>query len=163
MTVAELNGCERYRFVAELGWVFEGAPWVAERTWDRRPFADLEHLHAAMMAIVGSAHPDERLALLCAHPDLGARTRMSQASGEEQAGVGLDRLTEHEYRELGRLTTAYRQRFGFPFLFAVHGSTPADVRAALSRRLSASTGEEQAEALAQVSRIARMRLQSVLE
>lgn len=162
MTLTEVNAWERDRFVAELGSIFESAPWVAERAWSRRPFADLDHLHAAMTAAVAAARPDEVLALLCAHPDLGARTRMSEASVEEQAGAGLDQLTEQEYRELGRLTAAYRQRFGFPFLFAVQGRTKADVLAALSTRLSSSAAEEQAEALAQVSRIARMRLQSVL-
>ena len=163
MTLQEINTWERDRFVAELGWIFEGAPWVAERAWSRRPFDDLEHVHAAMMAAVAAARPDERLALLCAHPELGARTRMSEASVDEQTGAGLDRLTEQEHRDLGRLTTAYRQRFGFPFLLAVHGRTKADVRSALSNRLASTAAEEQAEALAQVSRIARMRLQSVLE
>ena len=162
MTLAELNRSERAGFVAELGSIFEGAPWVAERTWSRRPFADVDRLHAALMATVAAARPDERLALFCAHPNLGARARMSEASVEEQAGVGLDRLTEHEYHELSRLTTAYRQRFGFPFLLAVHGRSKAEVLAALTQRLSSSPAEEQAEALAQVSRIARTRLQGVV-
>jgi len=45
MTLAELNAWERDRFVAELGWIFEGASWVAERAWSRRPFDDPDPGH----------------------------------------------------------------------------------------------------------------------
>ena len=33
VTLADINAWERHRFVAELGWICEGAPWVAERAW----------------------------------------------------------------------------------------------------------------------------------
>ena len=32
---------------AALGWIFEDSPWVAERAWDARPFANVEALHRA--------------------------------------------------------------------------------------------------------------------
>jgi 2-oxo-4-hydroxy-4-carboxy--5-ureidoimidazoline (OHCU) decarboxylase len=56
----------------------------------------------------------------------------------------------------------YRRRFGFPFLFAVKGSTKEDVLAALAARLRRSRDEELAEALDQVYRIARFRLEDVI-
>ena len=73
--------------------------------------------------------------------------------------TGSPSTSDHE---LSRLTTAYRQRFGFPFLLAVHGRSKAEVLAALTQRLSSSPAEEQAEALAQVSLIARTRLQGIV-
>ena len=105
---------------------------------------------------------DERLALLRAHPDLGTRARMSDASVGEQHGAGLDRLTPEEFDRLQRLNLAYREKFGFPFLFAVKGSTKHDVLAALERRLSAQPEDEFEEALRQVGRIAMFRLQDLL-
>jgi 2-oxo-4-hydroxy-4-carboxy-5-ureidoimidazoline decarboxylase len=158
MTVAELNALDRAQFVAAIGWVFEHSPWVAGRAWAARPFATLEALHRAMIAQVEAASPQEQLALLRAHPDLGARARISAASTEEQAGAGLDRLTPEEFERLHRLNAAYRDKFGFPFLFAVKGSTKHDILEALERRLEAALEAEFREALRQVHRIAEFRL-----
>ena len=127
-----------------------------------RPFADLEALHAAMKAEVERAQPEEQLDLLRAHPDLGTRARISVASAGEQAGAGLDRLTPEEFERLQHLNSAYRNRFGFPFLFAVKGSTKYDVLDALERRLDASPEEEYREALRHVYRIAEFRLRDII-
>ena len=115
-----------------------------------------------MTTAMDHATPDERLTLLRAHPDLGTRARMSDASIGEQHGAGLDRLTPEECDRLQRLNKAYREKFGFPFLFAVKGSTKHDVLAALERRLSAAPEEEFEEALRQVRRIALFRLRELL-
>jgi len=162
MTVAELNAKDRSGFVAAVGWAFEDSPWVAERVWEKRPFATLDALHDAMTAVVASASPEEKLALLRAHPDLGARARMSDASVREQGGAGLDTLTRDELDRLRALNTAYRAKFGFPFLYAVKGSTKDDIFNALERRLPATRDTEEAEALGQVYRIARVRLEEVI-
>jgi 2-oxo-4-hydroxy-4-carboxy-5-ureidoimidazoline decarboxylase len=100
--------------------------------------------------------------VLCAHPDLGARARMSEASMGEQAGAGLDQLTPEEFARLHQLNRDYRERFGFPFLLAVRGATKDDVLAALERRRRSPRDEEFAEALRQVARIARFRLESLI-
>ena len=106
MTIAELNSFDCTRFVEAVGWVFEHSPWVAERAWMARPFADLEALHAAMKAEVERAQPEEQLDLLRAHPDLGTRARLNLTSAGEQAGAGLDRLTPEEFERLQRLNSA---------------------------------------------------------
>ncbi|HXB21657.1 MAG TPA: 2-oxo-4-hydroxy-4-carboxy-5-ureidoimidazoline decarboxylase [Candidatus Solibacter sp.] len=162
MNIDELNSLPRDGFVATLGWVFEHSPWVAERAWERRPFPDLEHLHAAMTAEVERATCDEQLILLRAHPDLGTRARISTASASEQSGAGLDRLTPEEYRQLLSRNTAYREKFGFPFLYAVKGSTRHDILQALHQRLGATPPEEFRQALNQVYRIALFRLQDII-
>lgn len=162
MTLAELNTRDRDGFVDALGWVFEDSPWIAARAWERRPFASLDALHMAMVHVVQQASSHEQLALLRAHPDLGTRVRMSNASSGEQRGAGLDRLTPGEYERLQRLNDEYRRRFTFPFLFAVRGSTKEDVLAALDARVGRSRDEELGEALRQVCRIARFRLEDVI-
>ena len=170
MTVGELNGYDRKRFVAALGSIFENSAWVAERVWEQRPFRSVEHLHAAMTMVVDAASRNEQIALLRAHPDLGslrhgsgqARVRMSDASTGEQAAAGLDRLTPEEFERLQRLNAAYREKFGYPFLLAVKGSTKEQIIAALEQRLSRSAGEELAEALHQVYRIAQFRLDATV-
>ena len=153
---------DRESFVAALGWVFEHSPWVAERVWPRRPFASVAAVHRAMAEQVMGALPDEQAALIRAHPDLGSRARMSSASSGEQAGAGLDHLTLEEYEQLHRLNSAYREKFGFPFIYAVKGSTRQDILAALEQRLSNDPADEHAMALSQIYRIALIRLEETL-
>ena len=165
-TLAELNATDRSGFVEAIGWVFEQSPWVAERAWEQRPFATLERLHDAMTSVVGAASAEEQIGLLRAHPELGVvrvqAERISAASRREQAGAGLDALRADEGERLRALNTAYREKFGFPFLYAVRGSTTRDILNALERRLTSMRDAEHQEALRQVYRIARFRLEEVV-
>ena len=162
-TLSDLNSFDQMRFVEAIGWVFEHSPWVAERAWLAKPFENLEALLTAMKAAVQAARHEEQLALLRAHPDLGTRARVSAASTEEQTAAGLGQLTPEEFERLQELNSAYRNRFDFPFLFAVKGSTKYDVLDALERRLHASPEEELREALRQVYGIAEFRLRETVE
>ena len=163
MTLAELNALDRTAFVEAIGWVFEHSPWVADQVCDGRPYRSLGDLHDAMVKQVERAVPGRQLALLRAHPDLGTRARISAASTAEQSGAGLDRLTPDEFERLQRLNSAYRDKFGFPFLFAVKGSTKYDILQALERRIQAQPDEERQEALRQVYRIAEFRLRDTIK
>jgi 2-oxo-4-hydroxy-4-carboxy-5-ureidoimidazoline decarboxylase len=162
MRLGELNAMDREAFVASIGWVFEHSPWVAERAYGAKPFASVDALHERMTSEMRRATRDEQMALLRAHPDLGARARMSDSSTAEQAGAGLDRLTPLQFDTLQRLNREYRERFGFPFLLAVKGSTVGDILAALETRRHAGHDEEFDEALRQVALIARFRLDTIV-
>ena len=159
MTLDELNALDRGAFVTAVGWVFEHSPWVAQRAWNLRPFATVDALHQAMVDQVEAAAPAEQLALLRAHPDLGSRAKISDASTAEQAGAGLDSLTPGEFERLHRLNGQYRAKFGFPFLLAVKGCTKHEILRALSERLESAVDAEYREALREVYRIARFRLE----
>jgi 2-oxo-4-hydroxy-4-carboxy-5-ureidoimidazoline decarboxylase len=159
MTIGDLNSLDRDAFVHAVGWAFEHSPWVAERAWQQRPFSDLAALRHAMIAAVEQASRSDQLALLRAHPDLGTRLSVTAVSSQEQAGAGLDRLTADQFERLSRLNARYRDKFGFPFIFAVKGSTKYDILRALEQRSRSSGEEELYEALRQVYRIAGFRLQ----
>jgi len=161
VTPAELNAMDRADFVDAVGWTFEHSPWVAERSWEQRPFDTPSALHSAMVASVARASLAEQMALIRAHPDLGARARMSAASEGEQSGAGLDRLDETEFERLHGLNTAYREKFGFPFIYAVRGASPRDILEALESRLDADPASERATALDQIYRIAQFRLETL--
>lgn len=162
MTLAHLNDLTREAFVDAIGWVFEDSPWIAERAWPRRPFESVEVLHETMAAVMHAASADRQLALLRAHPDLGTKLKMSAASSGEQTNVGLDRLSPDLLAQLSTLNAAYREKFGFPFLFAVKGSTPQQILEAMQTRVARDRDAEFAEALRQVSRIAWFRLESIV-
>jgi OHCU decarboxylase len=163
MTIVELNAADRAQFVEAIGWVFEGSPWIAARAWHNRPFANVNAVHDAMVAEVAAATSDEQVSLLRAHPDLGARVTMSPASIGEQKAARLDALTHDDRDRIRALNAAYRERFGFPFVFAVKGSTKQDILDALERRLQAGPEVERREALQQVCRIARFRLEEFVK
>jgi 2-oxo-4-hydroxy-4-carboxy-5-ureidoimidazoline decarboxylase len=167
LTIAEvpgaLNALGQEEFVRALGPVFEGSPWIAREAWSERPFADLEDLHAAMVAALRAAAPPRRLALVRAHPELGARAAegLTAESTREQVGAGLDRLPDAELEELGRLNRAYRERFGFPLVVYVGEHTPPSILAWARERLGRSREEELETALVEIAKIARARLEAV--
>lgn len=164
--LADVNRMERADFVALLGGVFEGSPWVAARAWEARPFPTVAALHSAMVEAVVLAPPDARLALLRAHPELAGpparRGTLSAASGAEQAGAGLDRLSEEREAAFARLNAAYRARFGVPFVIAVRGHDPDSLLRAGTRRLGHPLEGELEVALAEVASIARARLPALV-
>src|SRR5580698_9961010 len=149
-SIQEINLLDQKPFVEAIGWVFEHSQWVAERAWRHRPFASCAALHEGMVLEVAEASTEEQLTLLRAHPDLGTRAKISPSSAGEQAGAGLDRLTSGEYARLMDLNGAYRETFGFPFLYAVKVSDKFAILAALERRLSSTRKDEFQEALRQV-------------
>jgi OHCU decarboxylase len=166
MTLDALNVADEAAFVNALGFIFEDSPWVAARAWQRRPFADVAALHAAMCAIVAAAPLDERLALIRAHPDLvgrGAlRETLSPASANEQAAAGLDRLGHEEATMFARLNAAYTARFGFPFVICVRENKKAAIVAGLESRIRNDRATEIATALIEIEKIARLRLEDAV-
>ena len=159
-TLAELNRMDQADFTAALGATFEATPNIATATWFYRPFTSLDHLHQTMIACVQALSPSEQLALICAHPDLGSRVAMADASVKEQAGAGLDQLSAARYEQFQRLNQAYRTRFGFPFIIAVKHHTPETILKAFETRLQNSDSTERSQALTQIAQIARFRLEA---
>ena len=165
-TLAAINALDRGRFVARLGGVFEHSPWIAERAWAARPFANPGELHAALTHAMRSGSEAEKLGLLRAHPELAGRDaaegRLTASSAGEQKSAGLDRLDAGELRRLADLNAAYRGKFGFPFIIAVRARTKDQILAEFARRLARSETEEFATALDEVATIARIRLERML-
>lgn len=166
MNVGELNAGDRVGFVDALGAVFEHSRWIAERAWSRRPFGAAADVMNAMLSVVESASDDEKIALIRAHPDLAGKAAragaLTEHSTSEQAGVGLDRLSDEEFDRFHRLNDAYKARFGFPFVVAVRGHTRETILAAFETRLENDQTAEMAEALRNIGLIARFRLEDVL-
>jgi 2-oxo-4-hydroxy-4-carboxy-5-ureidoimidazoline decarboxylase len=154
MTLEALNAMDQPTFTNAVGWVFEHSPWVAERAWSSRPFADISALHREMIRQVEVASPEEQLALLRAHPDLGTRAELTRASASEQAAFDFD-------QRFIELNESHKDKFGFPFLYAAKGSTRHDILRALESRIPSNRDTEFAEALQQVYKIAAFRLQEI--
>ncbi len=154
----EIDAMDRDRFAEALGSVFEHSPWVAERAWSERPFRTRGELLAAMKRQVEIGAEDVQLALFRAHPDLATRLKVTEWSAGEQRGAGLDRLSPEEFRYFDGLNRAYKVKFGFPFIMAVAGKTKEEIAAAMASRIGNERADEWRRALAEVLRIAEMRL-----
>lgn len=157
-TLTELNHMSQAAFVQALGAVFEATPAIARDTWPLRPFADLRDLHQKMVAVVQAMAPAAQLDLICAHPDLGSKAAMAEASVREQAGAGLDQLTPAEYEQFHRFNQQYRETFGFPFIIAVKNHTKCSILAAFEQRSRHDHTTERQQALAEIAEIAWFRL-----
>jgi len=166
-TLAQLNSSDRAAFAAALGHLFEHSPWVADETWPRRPFRDAAHLHAELCAAMRAASRDRQLALIRAHPDLAGRLarqqKLTAESTREQAGAGLDQLTDAELAEFTRNNDAYRTKFGFPFIICARLNAKAAILAAMADRLPNPPAAELAAALAEIEKIAWLRLKETLQ
>ena len=165
--LASLNSLDRAAFTGALGHLFEHSPWVADESWPQRPFLDAAHLHAALCETMRAAEPGRQLALIRAHPDLAGRLARQNAltaeSTREQASAGLDRLTDAELAEFQRLNTAYLGRFGFPFIICARLNAKSAILAAMQTRLPNSAETEFSTALGEIEKIARLRLNDLLE
>ena len=156
-------------FIEKFGGVFEHSPFIAEGAYDAGLILvplRAKGVHDAMVSIFRKTSYEERLGVLRAHPDLAGRLaiagELTEDSKKEQAGAGLDRLTPAEHTRFTELNDAYTKKFGFPFIIAVKGLNKDDILAAFEKRIHNSTADEFETAVAQVERIALLRLTALL-
>ena len=100
-----------------------------------------------------------QLALIRAHPDLATKAKLTDDSTKEQAGAGLNTLSAEEFARFTSLNNRYRQRFGFPFIFAVKGATKHMILDSFEQRVENEPEAEFAMGLQQVCRIFRFRIE----
>ncbi|HZV20504.1 MAG TPA: 2-oxo-4-hydroxy-4-carboxy-5-ureidoimidazoline decarboxylase [Hyphomicrobiales bacterium] len=163
----QLNAMERSGFIAVLCDIFEHAAWVADTAFESRPFPTIAALHAAMMQAVTGSPPEKQLAFISAHPELGSKVgqagTMTDASKAEQGALGLNRLSEEEFRRFQELNAAYREKFGFPFVICVARHTRDSILKHFARRLSNPLEAERSAALNEIGLITRLRLVAKVE
>ncbi|NVJ70811.1 MAG: 2-oxo-4-hydroxy-4-carboxy-5-ureidoimidazoline decarboxylase [Alphaproteobacteria bacterium] len=156
---------DKATFVKAYGHIYEHSPWVAEFVWhenDPQTLDTLEGLASGMAAIVDQANEAAKMKLICAHPDLAGkaaqRDELTTESKSEQSGAGLDQCNAEEFEEFQRLNSAYKTKFGFPFIIAVKGLDRQAILAAFRSRLNNDREHEFYTAINQIHKIARLRL-----
>ncbi|TLD72157.1 2-oxo-4-hydroxy-4-carboxy-5-ureidoimidazoline decarboxylase [Phragmitibacter flavus] len=163
LTPADLNQLSEADFTTTFGSIFEHSPWVAQQTYPKKPFTDLADLHQKMCATLRASSPQSQLDLIIAHPDLGERLgALTPESTHEQASAGLNQLTQTELDRFNANNTAYKQKFGFPFVICARLNDKDTMLAAFETRLQNDRETELATALEQIEKIALLRLQSLI-
>ncbi len=150
-------------FIARFGAIYEHSPWVAEEAAELLDGdSDVEHIAVVMADCVDNAARERQLELIRAHPDLAGKAQvageLTADSTSEQASAGLDRCSAAEYESFQSLNAAYRNKFGFPFVMAVRDRSREEILAAFEERLGNDPDTEFETALAEIHKIARLRL-----
>lgn len=153
-------------FVDKYGGVYEHSPWVAEQAAAvLGDGGDIATIASVMADCVDNATNEQQLALIRAHPDLAGKAQiageLTADSTSEQASAGLDQCTPEEYLRFQDMNQAYHLKFGFPFVMAVRGSSRAEILVAFEERLGNDRDVEFETALAEIHKIARLRLEAM--
>jgi len=160
--LSTLNVMTQEQFVTVCGGLFEHSPWIAERTWSKRPFQSIDALHASLVATVNASRNDEQVGLIAAHPDLVGKLaregKLTNESTAEQRAAGLAGLTEAEVTAFDEYNSQYRSRFGFPFVICARENKKDAILAAFPVRLKNDKQQEIKTALAEIAKIAKLRL-----
>jgi 2-oxo-4-hydroxy-4-carboxy-5-ureidoimidazoline decarboxylase len=149
-------------FLEIYGGIYESSPHYAQHVWETMPHRALDTVEALFQALktkVDRASTEAKLDLIRAHPDLASRPGVLSAhSMAEQTSAGLVQSSDSELKEFAALNSAYKEKFGFPFIVAVRGLSRADIMAQFRRRIGNDRETEFATALNEIHKIAHLRL-----
>ena len=166
LPIRELNRLDRDAFVRALTPLFEAADPLADRLFAGRPFSTYEALLDHAGTVVRELTPDERIAVVNAHPRIGENAQAvrstSALSYKEQgydAEGGMDAgELERLYTTLAELNRRYEEQNGFKFVVFVNRRPKSAIADVLRERLANSREQELTTALAEMLAIARDRL-----
>ncbi len=165
LTINDVNAMTCKQFIECFLDIAEHSSWVSKKAEMARPFATFEDVVKAFSDALLTSTKEDQLALIRAHPDLGNRaalvidSNLSQDSRKEQTGIGLDQLTEEEYKIFNELNDRYKQQYHFPFILAIKGASKHIILTMFNRRLENSYQAEFDEALKQIGLIFKFRLE----
>jgi 2-oxo-4-hydroxy-4-carboxy-5-ureidoimidazoline decarboxylase len=155
LDIDELDVVAPGAFAAAVAPLFEGARGFLGRLALARPFDSVEVMFERAREIAHAMPADEQLALIDAHPRLGAApaavsdlSRVEQASGADDAAVAA---------ELDWLNATYEARFGFRYCVFVAGRPRGALLPGFRAALDADRTAEIERALDAVVDIARAR------
>ncbi|MGH2384684.1 MAG: 2-oxo-4-hydroxy-4-carboxy-5-ureidoimidazoline decarboxylase [Candidatus Limnocylindria bacterium] len=158
--IEELNELDADAFAAAIAPLFERAPQFVARIAEARPFESEEDLFDGARGIAREMPEAEQIALLDAHPRIGAdMATVSDFSRREQGDEGPKEAWIGE--ELTALNEAYESRFGFRFVVFVAGRPRVDLIPILERALHAERDEELRRGLDDVVLIAADRMDTL--
>jgi OHCU decarboxylase len=163
VTLADVNEMSRDTFDATFGGLVENTPWVLERVFAMRPFADTLALRSAFQDVLLTGSADEQWQLMNSFADLGSDEEAKDAYMLDHAQAGIDGLMEQERREVLQLARAYRQHFHFPLIVCAREvERYGKVLSGGWYRMANSAGVERSSALLEIAKIANYRFDELV-
>jgi OHCU decarboxylase len=160
----EVNRMSKDEFAATFSRLYQGPDWVALHVFAQLPFADTQSLRFAFQEALFDATGDQVQVLMESYPDLASvvdeqqDAALSEYCLVDQKAAGLTHLGEQDQTAFGELTTAYRDRFGFPLIVCVRDDPDRQhILDSGWARMHNSVTQERATALIQIAQIANYR------
>lgn len=158
LTLDQVNAADSLEFEHALRPLFEAAPPLAAALSAARPFVSYSALIDRAEEIALSAPEADQVAIVNAHPRIGAQpTTLSALSRQEQGTEDPPAVLE----ALRELNDAYEQRFGFRFMVFVNRRPKSAILEVLRDRIERSRADELRAGLEAMFLIARDRLSTL--
>ena len=76
-SIDKVNNLRKSDFISIFGNVFEKTQWIAEKTYNSKPYKNFEELFSKMMEIFEHSKKERHLEILNAHPDLAVEKKIN--------------------------------------------------------------------------------------
>ena len=162
-SIDKVNKLSKSDFISIFGNVFEKTEWIAQKSYDLKPYKNFEELFSKMMEVFENIKKEKHLEILNAHPNLAVEKKLTRDSKNEQKNASLNQCTEKEFLEFKKLNEEYKKKFGFPFIIAVKGKNKEEILNSFRQRITNNINLEFIEAKKQVKKIAIFRLSEIIK
>ena len=162
-SIDKVNKLSKSDFIAIFGNVFEKTEWIAQISYDLKPYKNFEELFSKMMEVFENIEKEKHLEILNTHPNLAVEKKLTRDSKNEQKNATLNQCTEKEFLEFKKLNEEYKKKFGFPFIIAVKGKNKEEILNSFRQRIANNINLEFIEAKKQVKKIAIFRLSEIIK
>ena len=162
-SIDKINELNRSEFISTFGNIFEKTDWIANKTFEQKPFKDILDFVSKFTTIYENSDYEKILEILNSHPDLVVEKKLTKESQKEQNSANLNQCSEEELLEFTKLNKDYKSKFKFPFIIAVKGKNKNEILNIFKKRINNSKEEEFKEAKIQVKKIAIVRLDQILK
>ena len=160
-SIDKVNKLSKSDFISIFGNVFEKTEWIAQKSYDSKPYKNFEELFSKMMEVFENSNKENHIKILNAHPDLAVEKKLTKDSKNEQKNASLNQCTDEEFIEFKKLNEEYKKKFGFPFIIAVKGKNKEEILNSFRQRITNNINVEFVEAKNQVKKIASLRLDEI--
>ena len=161
-SINKINQLTKNDFIDIFGNVFEKTNWIAEKTFDLKPYKNFNKLSSAIMKIYENSSKEDYLKILNSHPELVVEKKLTENSQKEQNNANLNQCSNKEFNEFQNLNSKYNKKFGFPFIIAVKGKNKNEILISFRKRIKNEINLEFEEAKKQVKKIANFRLEEII-
>ena len=162
-SIDKINKLSKPDFISIFGNIFEKTEWIAQKSYDSKPYKNYDELFLKMMEIFENTSKENHLKILNSHPDLAVEKKLTKDSKNEQKNASLNQCTNEEFIEFKKLNKEYKVKFGFPFIIAVKGKNKEEILNSFRQRITNNINLEFEEAKRQVKKIASFRLSEIIK
>ncbi|MDZ7918038.1 MAG: 2-oxo-4-hydroxy-4-carboxy-5-ureidoimidazoline decarboxylase [Rhodococcus sp. (in: high G+C Gram-positive bacteria)] len=161
ITLDKVNEMSAEEFTATFGGLVQGTPWVVERAYQQRPFADAHGLREAFQEALLAGTTEEQIELINSYPDLGSEDATGTLNAADH--VGLSNLEEDEHDNIVQLAAEYREHFGFPLVICARETERYDrVLSNGWSRVENAPSAERSFAMIEIAKIANYRFDDLV-